>query len=212
MVKGSVDDYIRSTGHLAFVNLFLKYALFVTGLVCLGLVAALILVSRHAGEVKAIPIVINEATGESRPVDWKVVDAAGEVRKPVEVTYFVRQLLRNLFTFTKYTAASNLGEAFRACAADSASQIRQALDLTGRQRLLDRGDQGLVDIQAVNIQQASPNILVQVFFNEKTIPADGSGPAERRRVASIRLKTIPRSETNPNGLVVIEYSQSEFKE
>jgi len=211
MVKGNVDDYIRSTGHLAFVNLFLKYALFITGLVCLGLVAALVLVSRHAGEVKAIPIVINEATGESRPIDWKVVDAAGEVRRPVEVTYFIRQLLRNLFTFTKYTAASNLGEAFRACVPDAAGQIRQALDLTERQHLLDRGDQGLVDIQAVNIQQTSPNILVQAFYTERLIPALGE-PAERRRVASIRLKTVPRSETNPNGLVVIEYSQSEFKE
>jgi len=209
MVKGNVDDYIRSTGHLAFVNLFLKYALFVLGLVCVGLVVALVLISRHAGEVRAIPIVINEATGESRPIDWRVVDAAGEDRKPAEVHYFVRQLLRNIYTYTRYTASSNLAEAFRCCVPDATLQIKDAVNIEARQRHLQAGDQGVVELQAVNILQTSPNILVQCYFSSKAISPQGLTDSQRR-VASLRLKTVPRTADTPSGLLLVEYSQSNF--
>ena len=210
MVKGTVDDYIRSTGNMAFANLFLKYALFITGLVCIGLVVALIMISRHAGEVKTIPIIINEATGESRPIDWRVVDAAGEERKPVEVKYFVQQLLRNVFTYTKYTAATNLTEAFRFCVPDVVLQIKSVIGIETRQNMLNAGDQGLVEIQAVNILQTAPNILVQVYFVQRTIQSVGE-PEAQRQVASVRLKTVPRSEANPAGILVVEYSQAKFE-
>ena len=209
MVKGNVDDYIRSTGHLAFVNLFLKYALFVLGLVCAGLVVALVLISRHAGEVRAIPIVINEATGESRPIDWRVVDAAGEDRKPAEVHYFVRQLLRNIYTYTRYTASSNLAEAFRCCVPDATRQVKHAVNIEARQRELQTGGQGVIEFQAVNILQTSPNILVQCYFSSKTISLQGQTDSQRR-VASLRLKTVPRTADTPSGLLLVEYSQSNF--
>ncbi len=210
MVKGNVDDYIRSTGHLAFVNLFLKYALFVLGLVCVGLVVALVLISRHAGEVRAIPIVINEATGESRPIDWRVVDAAGEDRKPAEVHYFVRQLLRNIYTYTRYTASSNLAEAFRCCVPDATRQVKHAVNIEARQRELQTGGQGVIEFQAVNILQTSPNILVQCYFSSKTISLQGQTDSQRR-VASLRLKTVPRTADTPSGLLLVEYSQSNFE-
>lgn len=210
MVKGNVDDYIRSTGHLAFVNLFLKYALFVLGLVCVGLVVALVLISRHAGEVRAIPIVINEATGESWPIDWRVVDAAGEDRKPAEVHYFVRQLLRNIYTYTRYTASSNLAEAFRCCVPDATRQVKHAVNIEARQRELQTGSQGVIEFQAVNILQTSPNILVQCYFSSKTISLQGQTDSQRR-VASLRLKTVPRTADTPSGLLLVEYSQSNFE-
>ena len=208
MSKG--DDFIRSTGNLAFVNLFLKYALFVLGLVCVGLVVALVLISRHAGEVRAIPIVINEATGESRPIDWLVVDAAGEDRKPAEVHYFVRQLLRNIYTYTRYTASSNLAEAFRCCVPDATRQVKHAVNIEARQRELQTGGQGVIEFQAVNILQTSPNILVQCYFSSKTISLQGQTDSQRR-VASLRLKTVPRTADTPSGLLLVEYSQSNFE-
>jgi len=210
MVKGNVDDYIRSTGHLAFVNLFLKYALFVLGLVCVGLVVALVLISRHAGEVRAIPIVINEATGESRPIDWRVVDAAGEDRQPAEVHYFVKQLLRNIYTYTRYTASSNLAEAFHCCVPDATRQVKDAVNIEARQRDLQAGDQGVVEFQAINILQTSPNILVQCYFRSKTISPQGQTDS-LRRVAALRLKTVPRTADTPSGLLLVEYSQSNFE-
>ncbi|HOB54197.1 MAG TPA: VirB8/TrbF family protein [Acidobacteriota bacterium] len=206
------DDFIRSTGHLAFVNLFLKYAVAVLGLACLGLTGALILVSRHVGEVKPLPIYVNTVTGQVRPVEFQAVDAQGRERLPVEIEAFVREYLGKLYTYNRLTVKSNLEQAFLQTAPEAQGQVKHSADLPGRADLIARSGQGVCQVASVSILQSHPDLSVQAIFLKKVLlPTDDVG-AQGRHIAILRLKVIPRSVANAHGLVVVEYSENEFRE
>jgi hypothetical protein len=45
-----------------------------------------------------VPIVINQATGDAMPMNYRVVDAAGEERTPVEARKFCQHFLADAYT------------------------------------------------------------------------------------------------------------------
>ncbi|HOB54235.1 MAG TPA: VirB8/TrbF family protein [Acidobacteriota bacterium] len=209
---GGSDDFIRATGHLAFVNLFLKYAVAVLGLACLGLSGALVLVSRHVGEVKPLPIFINTLTGQARPVDFQAVDARGQERLPVEVEAFVREYVGQLYTYNRLTVKSNLEQAFRCTAPDALGQVRHCADLPGRADTIARSGQGVCAVVSVSIMQAQPNLSVQAIFRKKVLTPADEVASEGQYLALLRLKVVPRTVANAHGLVVVEYNENEFQE
>jgi len=206
------DDFIRSTGHLAFVNLFLKYAVFVLGLVCLGLIVSLVLLSRHVGEVKPLPIYVNAVTGEARPVDFQAIDARGQERLPVEVEAFVREYLGSLYTYNRLTVRSNLDEAFAKTAPDAQGQVKRCADLPARADIIGRSGQGLCQVLSVSITESRPNLAVQAIFQKTVLAANDESIQDRRHLAVLRLKVVGRTVANAHGLVVVEYNESEFQE
>jgi len=206
------DDFIRSTGHLAFVNLFLKYAVFVLGLVCLGLTVSLVLLSRHVGEVKPLPIYVNAVTGEARPVDFQAIDARGQERLPVEVEAFVRAYLGSLYTYNRLTVRSNLDEAFAKTAPDAQGQVKRCADLPARADIIGRSGQGLCQVLSVSITESKPNLAVQAIFQKTVLAANDESIQDRRHLAVLRLKVVGRTVANAHGLVVVEYNESEFQE
>ena len=206
------DDFIRSTGNLAFVNLFLKYAVFILGLVCLGLVVSLGLLSRHVGEIKPLPIYVNAVTGEARPVDFQAIDARGQERLPVEVEAFVREYLGSLYTYNRLTVRSNLDEAFTRTAPDAQGQVKLCADLPGRADLIGRSGQGLCQVLGVSITESKPNLAVQAIFRKTVLAANDEPVQDRRYLAVLRLKVAGRTVANAHGLVVVEYNESEFQE
>ncbi len=206
------DDFIRSTGNLAFVNLFLKYAVFVLGLVCLGLVVSLVLLSRHVGEVKPLPIYVNTVTGEARPIDFKAIDARGQERLPVEVEAFVREYLGSLYTYNRLTVRSNLDEAFAKTAPDAQGQVKRCADLPARADIIGRSGQGMCKVLSVSITESKPNLAVQAIFQKTVLAANDESIQDRRHLAVLRLKVVGRTVANAHGLVVVEYNESEFQE
>jgi len=92
-VSIATDDFIRSSGNLAYVNTWLKLFALVLLLVCLLLGAALLVKIVDDRTEHVVPIVINQAMGDAIPVDYRVVDAAGEERSPVEVRRFCEDFL-----------------------------------------------------------------------------------------------------------------------
>jgi len=211
-MSNSCDDFIRSTGRLAFVNLFLKYALFVVGLVCIGLTVSLVLLSRHVGEVKPLPIFIDRTTGTATPVDFQVLDARGEERLPVELEAFVRDYLNQLYTYNRLTVKSNLDAAFARTAPDARAQVRRCADLPVRADIIGRAGQGICRVTGVSILGARPDLRVQAVFEKTVLSAADETLAQQRCLAMLRLKVIHRTVANAHGLVVAEYNESEFEE
>jgi len=166
MANGS-DDFIRSTGNLAFVNLFLKYTVAVLGLAVLGLTIYLIHLSGKVGQVKALPIYVNTITGETKPVDFSVIDAQGRKRLPAEIENFTRMYLDALYTYNKLTVKSNMDQAFFCTAPDGLAQVKECLGLAQRADIISRGGQGLCEILGVSIMGTTPNITVQSVFKKK---------------------------------------------
>ena len=99
----ATDDFIRSSGNLAYVNTWLKLIALVLLLVSLLLGAALLVKIVDGRTEHVVPIVINQAMGDAIPVDYRVVDAAGEERSPVEVRRFCEDFLTEAFTYNRYT-------------------------------------------------------------------------------------------------------------
>jgi len=99
-VSTATDDFIRSSGNLAYVNTWLKLIAFVLVLLSLTLGAALIVEVIDGRAEHVVPIVINQATGDAVAVDYRVVDAAGEERSPFEVRKFCEDFLTEAYTLT----------------------------------------------------------------------------------------------------------------
>ncbi len=81
----ATDDFIRSSGNLAFVNGYLKLMVLALLLFSLGLTGALVVKILDSRAKHIVPIAMNQATGDVVPIDYSGVDAANETCLPVEV-------------------------------------------------------------------------------------------------------------------------------
>ena len=208
----STDDFIRSTGNMAFVNTFLKYALLVLGLVALSEGVALILISREAGKVRTIPIFVDRGTGDAKAVDFSVVDAQGEQRVPAELQAYTDNLVNFAYTFNRFTVKSNLEKILGLCTQEAAGQLKNAMRMAERADAVTKGRQGLVEIVSYTCHETQPNIRVQVIFRKKEINGTDETVVEQACLAFIKMKPVPRTVENPHGLVVIEYNETPYQE
>ena len=129
----ATDDFIRSSGNLAFVNTWLKLivlvVLFLTSILLGGALFAKIIEGKTE---RVVPIVINRATGDAIAVDYSVVDATGEQRSPVEVRKFCEEFLQELFTFNRFTVKRNLESIIKWTTPESLAQAKEAVNLAHR--------------------------------------------------------------------------------
>ena len=205
------DDFIRSAGNLAYTGMWLKaiaLVLLVISLVMTGFTAVLI-IDRRAEHV--LPIVINESTGDALAVDYKVIDATGEQRAPVEVRKFCEDFLADAFTFNRFTVKSNLDKLANHATPEAMSQIRENLQLSHRAEQISRSAQGLLEITNFMILESRPVVRTQVYFRTRVFSGAGDLMEENNFVSVMTIRPVRRSARNPHGLVVIEYRQSFFK-
>ena len=211
MARGS-DDFIRSTGNLAFVNTVLKYAVLVLGLVAAAEGAALVLVAREAGKVRTVPIFVDRLSGDARPVDFSVVDAQGEQRVPAEIQAYTLALVNYAYVFNRHTVKSNLEKVLALATPEAGGQLKDAMRMADRADAIAKGRQGLVEVASYTCHETKPNIRVQAIFRKREINEAVETVYEQRSLAFVKYKPVPRTVENPHGLVVIEYNETPFEE
>lgn len=204
------DDFIRLGGNLAYVNTWLKLIAITLLTLCLCLGVALVIKIIDGRNEHVIPIVINEATGDAMAVDYKVIDATGEERAPVEVRKFCTDFLSEAFTFNRYTARTHLETLANYAAEGALGQIRENLNLPRRSELIGRNAQGLVEITSFMITEARPALKTQVYFRTKIYGDDGRLIEDAGQLAVMTIRPVKRSQRNPHGLIVMEYRQNLF--
>ncbi len=207
----ATDDFIRSSGNLAYVNTWLKLIALVLLLVSLLLGAALLVKIVDGRTEHVVPIVINQAMGDAIPVDYRVVDAAGEERSPVEVRRFCEDFLTEAFTYNRYTVKTNLESIARWTAPEALTQVREALNLPRRAELIARNAQGLAELTSFLITETKPLLKVQAYFRARALSPADEIIEEGTFLAVLVIKPVKRSTRNPHGLIVIEYRQSSFE-
>jgi hypothetical protein len=210
-VSTATDDFIRSSGNLAYINTWLKLLSLVLLFVCLMLGAALLVKIVDGRAEHVVPIVINQATGDAIPVDYRVVDAAGEERSPFEVRRFCEDFLTEAFTYNRFTVKTKLESIARWTAPEALTQVREALNLPHRAELIARSAQGLAEISNFLITETKPLLKIQVYFQEKAFSPTGEIIEEGNFLAVLVIKPVKRSTRSPHGLIVIEYRQSPFQ-
>ena len=208
----STDDFIRSSGNLAFVNTWLKLIVLVLFLTALLLGAVLAVKIVEGRTERVLPIVINQATGDALAVDFSVMDAAGEQRAPVEIRKFCEDFLDELFTYNRFTVRTNLESVVKWATPEALVQIKEAVNLAHRSELMTRNAQGVVEIRGVLITETQPVLKVQVYFQAKALSQTTEVLEEGQFQTVLLIKPIKRSQRNPHGLIVLEYRQSQFKE
>jgi hypothetical protein len=158
-----------------------------------------------------IPIVVNHATGDALAVDYKVIDATGEERSPVEVRKFCADFLSDAYTFNRFTVRSNLESLANNATPEALSQIRESLNLPRRAEHVGRNAQGLFEITSFLITESQPVIKTQVYFSSKVFATTGELIEENNWLSVMTIRPVRRSARNPHGLIIIEYRQSPFK-
>jgi hypothetical protein len=206
-----MDDFIRTAGNLAYTSTWLKLialVLLIISLVMTGFTAVLI-IDRRAENV--VPSVINESTGDALTVDYKVVDATGEQRAPVEVRKFCEDFLSDAFTFNRFTVRGNLDKLANHAAPEAMNQIRESLNLPRRAEQINRSAQGLFEITNFMIIESRPTLRTQVYFRTKVYTGSGDLIEENNWIAVMTIRPVRRSTRNPHGLIIVEYRQNQFK-
>ena len=207
----ATDDFIRSSGNLAYVNTWLKLVALILLLVSLMLGAALLVKILDVRAEHVVPIVINQATGDAIAVDYRVVDAAGEERSPFEVRKFCEDFLAEAYTYNRYTVKTKLESLARWTVPEALTQVREALNLSRRAELIGRNAQGLAELTSFLITETKPVLKVQTYFHTKAYGSSDEIIEEGNFLAVFVIKPIKRSTRNPHGLIVIEYRQSSFQ-
>jgi VirB8 protein len=207
----ATDDFIRSSGNLAFVNGYLKLMVLALLLVSLGLTGALVVKILDSRAEHIVPIAINQATGDAVPIDYSVVDAANETRSPVEVRKFCEDLIHEAYTYNRFTVKTKLESLAKWTAPEALAQLKQAINLPKRGDLLVRNAQGIADIENLVITETRPMLRVQVYFHSKAVAQTPDILDQGRWLAVLLIKPVKRSQRNPHGLIVMEYRQSQFK-
>ena len=208
----ATDDFIRSSGNLVFVNTWLKLIvllLFLTSLLLGGVLTVKIVEGRTE---RVVPIVINQLTGDAIPVDYSVVDAAGELRSPVEVRKFCEDFLRELFTYNRFPVKTNLESIVKWATPEALVQVREVINLAHRSELIGRNAQGLAEVRSFLITESQPLLKVQAYFQAKAVSQTNEVLEDGQFLAVLLIRPIKRSLRNPHGLILIEYRQSIFKE
>ena len=206
----SDEDYIHSSGSLAFTNVWLKITVIVLMFVCLGLAGSLTVKIIDGRKENIVPIVINQATGDALAVDYKIIDAQGEERAPVEVRKFCADFLADAYTYNRFTVKSRLDALSKSAAPEALNQINNSLNLPRRSELVARNAQGLMELTSFMITESRPTIKTQVYFRTKVLSPNGDVFEENDMLAVMVIRTIRRTERNPHGLIVIEYRQNPF--
>lgn len=208
----STDDFIRSSGNLAYVNTWLKLVGLVLLVVCLLLGTALLVKILDSRAEHVVPIVINQATGDATPVDFRVVDAAGEERAPVEIRKFAEDFLRELYTYNRFTVKGNLDSVIKWTTPEALRQVKEAVQLPRRAELITSNAQGLAELRNLLITDTQPLIRVQAYFQAKAMSQRDEVIEDNQFVTVMVIKPVKRSQRNPHGLIILEYRQSLFKE
>jgi len=206
-----MDEYIRIGGNQGYVNAWLKIMVIVMLFICIALTVALIAMIIDSRNENIIPIVINEATGDAIVVDYRVIDATGEHRSPVEVRKFTEDFLADAYTFNRFTVKSRLDSLAKMAVPEALNQINNSLNLPRRSELVNRNAQGLVEITSFMITESRPMIRVQVYFRTRVLAPSGELFEEQSMLAVMTIQAIRRTERNPHGLIVIEYRQNPFE-
>jgi hypothetical protein len=204
------DDFIRSSGNLAYVNTWLKLIALVLLVMCIALTGTLAVKIIDSRAEHVIPIAINQATGDALVVDYKVIDAAGEERSPVEVRKFCEDFLADAYTYNRLTVQTRLESLARSSTPEALSQIRDSLNLPHRSDLISRSAQGLFEITSFMITESRPLVRTQIYFRTKVFASSGELLEENSLLSVITIRPVRRSTRNPHGLIVIEYRQSQF--
>ncbi len=206
----ATDDFIRASGNLAYVNTWLKLIALVLLLVSLMLGAALTVKILDSRAEHVVPIVINQATGDAIPVDYRVVDAAGEERSPVEVRKFCEDFLADAYTYNRFTVKTNLESLARWTAPEALTQVREAMNLPHRGELIARNAQSLAEVRNILITETKPLLSVQAYFHVKALSPADEVIEEGDFLAVLVIKPVKRSTRSPHGMIIIEYRQSIF--
>ena len=164
----ATDDFIRSSGNLAYVNTWLKLIALVLMLICLMLGAALMVKIIDSREEHVLPIVINQATGDAIAMDYRVVDASGEERSPFEVRKFCEDFLVEAYTYNRFTVKTKLESIARWTAPEALTQVKEALNLAHRAELIRKNAQGLAEISSF--------LITELIFSRLSIGNNRSGP------------------------------------
>ena len=207
----ATDDFIRSSGNLAYVNTWLKLVSLVLILVCLMLGAALLVKIIDGRTEHIVPIVINQATGDAIAVDYRVIDAAGEKRSPFEVRKFCEDFLAEAYTYNRFTVKTKLESIARWTAPEALTQVREALNLSHRAELIGKNAQGLGELTSFLVTETKPLLKAQVYFHVKALSPSDEIIEEGNFLAVLAIKPVKRSVRTPHGLMVIEYRQSPFQ-
>jgi hypothetical protein len=211
-VSQAVDDFIRSSGNLAYVNTWLKLIVLLLFFVSLVLGSALTLKMIDTRTEHIVPIVINRATGDAVPVDYSIVDAAGEERAPVEIRKFAEDFLQDLYTYNRFTVKTALESVVKWTTPEALVQVKEAINLAHRSELIRRNAQGITEIRNFIITETRPLLKAQVYFQTKSVSPTNELMEEGQYLAVLTIKPIKRSLRSPHGLILIEYRQSFFKE
>ncbi len=166
-------------------------------------------------EKKETLVFVRDALGNVVQADATSFLHAGDARTEVEIKGFVRRWVIDAFSWTPLDVEDRLRVCLRLVDGKAQPVAKAGLRLAERQALVEKGTSGRVyDDRAtgrepqVVIMRRSP-LEVMVSFDRYVVERGGSTSEAGHLFAKTLLREVPRSPSNPNGLMIVDVQVSE---
>jgi hypothetical protein len=201
---GRANAAVKSRGRQLMASTTLNVAL-------VGLVGYL----AYRNEQKETLVFVRDALGNVVQADAQSFLHAGDRRTEAEIKGFVQRWLMDAFSWTPLDVEDRLKACLRLVDQKAQPVVKNGLRLAERRSLVDHGVSGRVhDTQGsgkepqIVITRTQP-LEVMVSFDRYTVDRDGTASEAGHLFLRTHLKEVPRSPSNPNGLLLVDMEISE---
>jgi len=166
-------------------------------------------------EKKQTLVFVRDHLGHVVQADAKSFLHAGDARSEAEIKGFVRRWVIDAFTWTPLDVQDRLRSCLRQVDPKAQPVTRAGLRLAERKSLVDAGTSGRVHDERTLGREPQVVITgqrpleVMVAFDRYVVDRSGTTTEAGRLFVRTVLKEIPRSATNPNGLLIADLQISE---
>lgn len=166
-------------------------------------------------EKKETLVFVRDSLGHVIQADARSFLHAGDARSEAEIKGFVRKWVLDAFTWTPLDVEDRLRSCLRLVDPKAQPVARAGLRLSERKALVDAGTSGRVHDDRPGGREpqvvitGSKPLEVMVAFDRYLVDRAGMNTEAGRLFVRTLLKEVPRTPTNPNGLLIADVQISE---
>jgi hypothetical protein len=160
-------------------------------------------------EKKETLVFVRDSLGHVVQADTRSFLHAGDARTEAEIKGFVRKWVLDAFTWTPLDVEDRLKACLRLVDPKAQPVARTGLRLSARKALVDAGTSRTAGREPQVVITRTQPLEVMVSFDRYLVDRAGTIAEAGRLFLRTILKEVPRTPTNPNGLLMADVQISE---
>jgi hypothetical protein len=212
---GGDQTFLVAWGNVSAALSVLVWVCILLTVALLAMVGLCAYVARQNVKPREAYVFMKDNLGNVVQVDPNSVLKAGETRDDMEVKGFVKNWVLNAYSFTPLDVRDKALQALSFVDAKALGVAKASLRLPERAKIANAGNSMKVRDEPekekgiqFTIKSRKP-LEVLVSFERYLVSSDGKQNEYGRLFVTVQVKQVPRTPSNPNGLIITDINTSE---